>query len=457
MSNEFQYIYLLKEREFIKTNECIYKIGKTKQKNLDRICNYPNGTALIIQIKCKNCDKLEKELIELFKTKYELQKHIGNEYFKGNCYNMIDDIYKACINERLEFNDNENNNEIKDEIKEMEITTYDDFIKYSNIKKIIITNKNNKEGYLTHGNDIWFKIIGINKLTDDNIDKSLLSILKNNSKDDLIYNFDSIIDDILKRCYNKNPEIYKLNLYEYLISNNDINYILNTKTLKIKNCKEDINNMLVVNNYKNISNLYISNEILDNTDTSIINDILSSLLKDKYKIDEFKEICYNIFVEEKKMIMFMDNGTTFNFLSEIINNLMNILNHQNEYSLIYEYSQKLLYTNIFKTNKPKLIFMNCGSVNSNFNNLYSSYITEQYVFLSKYKINNIIVKNICDVKTTDYDYKKYINYISNNKNKINDLFAEKCPDFYNDIKENYIDIFINPKMLLNNLIKWFCS
>jgi hypothetical protein len=218
--------------------------------------------------------------------------------------------------------------------------------------------------------------------------------------------------------------------------------------------------MLVVNNYKNISNLYISNEILDNTDTSIINDILSSLLKDKYKIDEFKELCYNIFVEEKKMIMFMDNGTTFNFLSEIINNLMNILNHQNEYSLIYKYSHKLLYINTFKTNKPKVIFMNYGSVNSDFSNIYSSYITDQYVFLSKYNINNIIVKNICDAKTTDYDYKKYINYISNNKNKINDLFAEKCPDFYNDIdniKENYIDILINPKMLLNNLIKWVCA
>jgi hypothetical protein len=187
MSNEFQYIYLLKEREFIKTNECIYKIGKTKQKNLDHICNYPNGTALIIQIQCDNCDKLEKELIEIFKSKYELQKHIGNEYFKGNCYHMIDDIYKVCINEQLELNVDENKDEIK-EIKEIKITTYDEFIKHSNIKKIIINNKNNKEGYLTNGNDIWVKIIGINKLTDNNIDKSLLSILKNNSLSCILHN-----------------------------------------------------------------------------------------------------------------------------------------------------------------------------------------------------------------------------------------------------------------------------
>lgn len=31
-----QYIYLLQEREFIKTNENIYKIGKTKQENCKR-------------------------------------------------------------------------------------------------------------------------------------------------------------------------------------------------------------------------------------------------------------------------------------------------------------------------------------------------------------------------------------------------------------------------------------
>ena len=37
-----EYIYLLQEREFIKTNEPIYKIGKTKQECLKRIINYSN-------------------------------------------------------------------------------------------------------------------------------------------------------------------------------------------------------------------------------------------------------------------------------------------------------------------------------------------------------------------------------------------------------------------------------
>ena len=59
----YSYIYLLQEREFIKTKENIYKLGKTKQENLKRIQNYTNGTKLIIQLECENCDINEKNLI----------------------------------------------------------------------------------------------------------------------------------------------------------------------------------------------------------------------------------------------------------------------------------------------------------------------------------------------------------------------------------------------------------
>ena len=94
-----QYIYLLQEREFIKTNENIYKIGKTKQENLKRICSYPNGTKLLLQIICDDCDELEKQIIKNFKEKYELQKEIGNEYFKGSYIEMIKDIYNIICEE----------------------------------------------------------------------------------------------------------------------------------------------------------------------------------------------------------------------------------------------------------------------------------------------------------------------------------------------------------------------
>ena len=93
--NNDEYIYLLQEREFIKTNEHIYKIGKTKQECLKRICNYPNGTKLLIQIICNDCDKYEKILINKFKEIFIHKKDIGYEYFKGNYNQMINIIYNT--------------------------------------------------------------------------------------------------------------------------------------------------------------------------------------------------------------------------------------------------------------------------------------------------------------------------------------------------------------------------
>lgn len=83
------YIYLIKEREFIKTCENVYKIGKTTQETLGRYKQYPKGSELLIHIKCHDCHLIEKQLISLFKTKYKQRKDVGREYFEGDHINMI--------------------------------------------------------------------------------------------------------------------------------------------------------------------------------------------------------------------------------------------------------------------------------------------------------------------------------------------------------------------------------
>ena len=88
-----QYVYLIQEREFIKTSENIFKIGKSKQENNKRINQYPKQSKLILQILCDNCDILEKELIISFKNKYNHRKDIGNEYFEGEHEDMIKNIF----------------------------------------------------------------------------------------------------------------------------------------------------------------------------------------------------------------------------------------------------------------------------------------------------------------------------------------------------------------------------
>ena len=70
-----EYIYLVQPREFIKTNELIYKIGKTKKEYYTRFNQYPKGSDLLIHIKCNDCDYYEKELIKLFKSKYIHKKN----------------------------------------------------------------------------------------------------------------------------------------------------------------------------------------------------------------------------------------------------------------------------------------------------------------------------------------------------------------------------------------------
>ena len=84
------YIYLLKEREFINLGVPVYKIGKSKQDNLKRFKQYPKGSLLIYQIICKDCDKIEQELIKIFKVEFNQRTDIGTEYFEGNCENMIE-------------------------------------------------------------------------------------------------------------------------------------------------------------------------------------------------------------------------------------------------------------------------------------------------------------------------------------------------------------------------------
>lgn len=52
---KINYVYLLQEREFIKTNENIYKVGRTKKENYQRFNQYPKSSILLFQTICNNC------------------------------------------------------------------------------------------------------------------------------------------------------------------------------------------------------------------------------------------------------------------------------------------------------------------------------------------------------------------------------------------------------------------
>ena len=94
---EIQYIYLIQEREFTKTGEPIYKIGKTKQENLTRFKQYSKGSRMLCQIISKDCDEDERVLLGKFRTSYVPRKDVGSEYFEGDYEKMIQDIYETIF------------------------------------------------------------------------------------------------------------------------------------------------------------------------------------------------------------------------------------------------------------------------------------------------------------------------------------------------------------------------
>lgn len=92
-----EYIYLIQERESIRCNDNIYKIGKTKQKPMKRVSAYPTGSKLWITIIVNDSTTAEKDLLTLFKHKFKQITSIGNEYFYGNPVEMINEIMNYQI------------------------------------------------------------------------------------------------------------------------------------------------------------------------------------------------------------------------------------------------------------------------------------------------------------------------------------------------------------------------
>ena len=84
-------VYLLHIREFISTNKPIYKLGRSNILD-NRVKQYPNGSKIMLMLKCKNSKSCENNLIKLFKSKFIQKTYYGTEYFEGNCYDMIKEI-----------------------------------------------------------------------------------------------------------------------------------------------------------------------------------------------------------------------------------------------------------------------------------------------------------------------------------------------------------------------------
>ena len=79
-----QYCYITIEREFIKTNENIHKIGKTKQDHTKKMYSYPKDSILKIISEVCDADKCERDIIKEFDIHFLKRLDLGVEYYQGD-------------------------------------------------------------------------------------------------------------------------------------------------------------------------------------------------------------------------------------------------------------------------------------------------------------------------------------------------------------------------------------
>ena len=103
-----EYIYLLREREFLNLNINICKFGRTSRGPSKRIDQYPKGSQIFLVIDVNNCINAEKEIKKEFLRLFIQKKDIGVEYFEGNINEMKRVVYDVAKKFEIDYSNNGN-------------------------------------------------------------------------------------------------------------------------------------------------------------------------------------------------------------------------------------------------------------------------------------------------------------------------------------------------------------
>lgn len=320
-------IYILQEREFIKTGESIYKIGRTSKNNLTRFQQYPKNSELIMQIRSNDNCFHEREIISHFKVKYIQRQDIGTEYFEGDIETMIDDIFnivrtkssKELIKPIEEYKQELFEEPIQEIIKDLlegpepipgkteEYNINKDPIITDVISEIKELPKSKSSSSSITLNDIYGNDNSLNATTNNNNTTNITFTVNPVECESL----DHIMLKDFKYIFNdKDNIINRLWLYVYMKNKQNINFY-----------KDDINSRIV-------SFLSSKLDIQKTTDTHFI-EILKSLLSNigiqlfyKFKNDLPKD---ELITYMKNFLSFQNQLSDNKYSDSIIVNLMNII------------------------------------------------------------------------------------------------------------------------------------
>lgn len=102
------HIYIIHEREFIRLNEDVYKIGRTKNLK-QRVRDYPKGSNLIFCYQVNDIIETEKKILDRLRSCFINRRDIGLEYFEGNKQSISNIVLETISDIHQTINQNTNN------------------------------------------------------------------------------------------------------------------------------------------------------------------------------------------------------------------------------------------------------------------------------------------------------------------------------------------------------------
>lgn len=450
-------IYLVQPTELIGTQR--YKMGCSENTELDRVKKgYKKGTRYILIMECYNPFVLEKQIKKIFNDKFKLVA--GYEYFEGdetkmkkyflNTVKKFEEIKEKTIGVEEENNNDDeiNDDEINDdEINEYIITTYEEWIKYNKINKIIITNKTTQEGYIRFNNQFWM-ILEPNSLFECIEKNSEHHYFKNIGYID--YDTKKIMNDILNKCHfpkYAKSNVDNLKYHEYTIVCKEGDYLFNSLNFTFTSAKDIndlLNNKILLFNPCPTTFYYKKNINVD-----IVNDILNTLVEAQI-INSYKKLVFNVLVEQtEEKIIFHDYN--YSLLSEWLEQILFSISLNTKYIHSYDYydDKKNIRNLINKYN------IQCVFIHKNDNHT----IKKQIKDFSDLGFKYIIVKQI-DNNNMMYNIDKYKNFLNLNKENILKIINTEqnyAKYNWNDVVCHIDNIFLKKCLLHTNFLKWCCS
>lgn len=453
----FEWIYLLQLREHVNINANIYKIGRTTQKQFKRFGQYPKGSIILLHRICNDCRIMEKEIFQKFKQLFKHEDQCGKEYFSGSSKEMI-----KLINSILDYEDIDD--VISDEMNDVQeseyipdgkdvSTTYEDWLEKSDVANVLITNKQNGTGYLRFDNGLFITLHDKNKFGFDGETMEDLSGFIEDTLEKHHHEFDvsKIYKDVINKCYKKEVKYLNLQYDEYVVSvilsenMRHVHTIFNSKNLTFKNVEGFIDEEIITECQKGMRSIYLND--LNNTydiNVNIVDDILSSLISEKHKI-EYRKLMHSILVKQyNEPIIFHDwfGG------SILIGWLRTVLSTLGPYKYLEStdyFDNKIWFRKVLREHKPKCVIIG---------QMRAHTIEEQIKLFMNLGFKNIVCINEKQEKCNTVTFRKFLN---DNKERV----FECIKQFSNyEAKERDImyddEIFGTTRLLFTQFLKWCC-